>query len=95
MSKFRSRQTLDVLFALVAFALILAAPPSLSAQKRKPIPSTPPKAPSPDSASTSTPNLRTADQATLEMSILMSRRISIADSERERHRLASQLAQET
>jgi hypothetical protein len=94
MSKFQSRQTLHVLIALVAFALILAAPASLSAQKRKPIPSTPPKPPSPDSASTSTPNFRTADQATLEMSLLMSRRISIADLERERHRLASQLAQD-
>jgi hypothetical protein len=94
MGKFQSRQTLHVLIALVAFALILAAPASLSAQKRKPIPSTPPKPPSPDSASTSTPNFRTADQATLEMSLLMSRRISIADLERERHRLASQLAQD-
>ena len=94
MSKFRSRQPLHVLIALVAFVLILATPASLSAQKRKPIPSTAPKPPSPDSASTSTPNFRTADQATLEMSLLMSRRISIADVERERHRLASQLAQD-
>jgi hypothetical protein len=94
MSKFQSRHTLHVLFALVAFALILAAPASLSAQKRKPIPSTPVKPPTPDSGATSTPNLRTADQATLEMALLMSRRISIADSERERHRLASQLAQD-
>jgi len=94
MSKFQSRQPLHVLIALVAFALILAAPASLSAQKRKTIPSTPSKPPSPDSASTSTPNFRTADQATLEMSLLMSRRISIADLEQERHRLASQLAQD-
>jgi len=92
MSKFQSRQTLNVLFALVAFALILAAPASLSAQKRKAAPSTPTNPPSPDSAPTSTPNFRTADQAMLEMAILMSRRISIADMERERHRLASQLA---
>jgi biopolymer transport protein ExbD len=82
------------LFVLVAFALILAAPPSLNAQKRKAIPSTSPKPPSSDSTSTSTPNFRTAEQATLEMSLLMSRRISIADLERERHRLASQLAQD-
>jgi len=94
MSSFRSRQTLHLLFVLVALAWILAAPASLSAQKREPIPSTTPKPPSPDSATTSTPNFRTADQATLEMSILMSRRISIADLERERHRLASQLAQD-
>ena len=93
MSKFQSRQTLNVLFALVAFALILAAPASLSAQKRKAVPpSTPTNPPSPDSAPTSTPNFRSADQAMLEMAILMSRRISIADMERERHRLASQLA---
>jgi biopolymer transport protein ExbD len=94
MSKFQSRQTLHVLFALVAFALILAAPASLSAQKRGVIPSTPSKPPSPDSAPTSTANFRTADQATLEMALLMSGRISIADLERERHRLASQLAQD-
>jgi biopolymer transport protein ExbD len=94
MRKFQSRLTLPVLFALVAFALTLAEPASLSAQKRKPIPSAPVKPPTPDSAPSSTPNYRTADQAVLEMSILMSRRTLITDLERERHRLASQLAQD-
>jgi len=82
------------LLVLVAFALILAGPASLTAQNRKPIPSTSPKPPSSDSTSTSAPNFRTAEQAMLEMSLLMSRRISIADRERERHRLASQVAQD-
>ena len=94
MRKFQSRLTLRALFALVAFALILAVPGSLSAQKRKPIPSGSVKPPSPDSAPSATPNLRTADQAALEMQILMSRRISTADAERERNRLAAQLAQD-
>ncbi len=94
MSRLRSRQTRHVLLVLVAFALILAGPASLTAQNRKPIPSTSPKPPSSDSTSTSAPNFRTAEQAMLEMSLLMSRRISIADRERERHRLASQVAQD-
>lgn len=96
MTTFQSRQTLHAFFALVAFALILAAPASFSAQKRKAIPSTPPKPPSssPDSPSTSTPNFRTVEQATLEMALLMSGRFSITDLERERHRLVSQLAQD-
>lgn len=97
MSKFQSRHTLRVLFALVAFALILAAPASLSAQKRKALPPPPVNSPSSDSASSSTPstpNYRTAEQAALEMSILMSGRTLITDLQRERHRLASQLAQD-
>lgn len=97
MRKFQSRLTLRVLFALVAFALTLAEPASLSAQKRKVIPPPPTKPPSSDSPSSSTPstpNFRSADHAALEMEILMSRRTLIADLERERHRLASQLAQD-
>ena len=94
MRKFQSRLTLRVLFAFVAFGLTLADPASLSAQKRRPIPSPPAKPPAPDSASNSTPNFRTADQAALEMSILMSRRTLIGDLERERRRLASQLARD-
>ena len=93
MRKFQSRLTLRVLFALVALALTLAAPASLSAQKAKPIPLPPDKPPSPDSTS-STRNLRSMDQAALEMGILMSRRTLIPDLERERRRLASQLAQD-
>ncbi len=94
MRKFQSRLTLRVLFALVAFAVILGEPASLSAQKRRPIPSAPVKPPTPDSTSNSTPNLRSADQAALEMSILMSRRTLMTDLERERRRLASQLARD-
>lgn len=94
MSKFKSRLTLRVLFAFFGFALILAAPTLLSAQKRRPIPSAPAKPPSPDSSSASMPNYRTAEQAALEMSILMSRRTSVEDLERERHRQTSQLAQD-
>jgi len=93
MRKFQSRLTLRVLFALVALALTLAAPASLSAQKAKPIPLPPANPPSPDSTS-SRRNLRSMDQAALEMGILMSRRTLIPDLERERRRLASQLAQD-
>lgn len=94
MKRFQSRLTLRGVFALAALALILAVPGSLSAQKRKPILSPPGNSPSPDSAASSVPNLRTAEQATVEMQTLMSRRTSIANLERERNRLASQLAQD-
>ncbi len=48
MKKFQSRLTQRGWIVLVALALILAVPGSLSAQKRKPIPSTPVKPPNPD-----------------------------------------------
>lgn len=94
MRKLRSSLMLRVLFALLAFALTLAVPPLLAAQNRKPIPSGPVKPPSSDSGPSSAPTYRTAEQAALEMSILISRRNSTTDLERERHRLASQLAQD-
>lgn len=94
MRKVQSRLTVRVLFAIVALALTLAEPASLSAQKRRPVPSAPAKPPSPDSTPNSTRNYRSAEQASLEMSILMSRRTLIGDLERERRRLASQLARD-
>ena len=94
MRKFQPRVRLRVLFAIVAFAFIMAVPGPLSAQKRKPIPSPPVKPPSPDSDTSAGLNPRTAEQAAVEMQILMSTRTSIADAERERRRLAFQLAQD-
>jgi len=94
MRHFQSSFTLRVLFAVVTFALTLAEPTTLSAQKRKPIPTPPAKPPSTESTSSATPNFRTADQAQFEMSVLMSRRTLVTDLERERRRLASQLAQD-
>lgn len=94
MTQFQSRLTLRVLFALVPFALILAAPASLSAQKRKPQPPPPNNSSSPDAAPGAVPNFRTAEQAALEMSILMSRRTVMSDLQRERRRMALQLAQD-
>jgi hypothetical protein len=91
----RTRPTLRVCvsFALFIFAVTLSFPVSSYAQKRKPIPSGPPKPPTPDTT-IATPNLRTADQAALEMSVLMSRRIQVSDLEREQRRLIAQLAQD-
>ena len=84
---------LRVLFVLVAFALTLAEPASLRAQKRKPVPSPSGKPPAADTTS-QPPQLRSADQAQFEMSVLMSRRTLVTDLERERRRLATQLAQD-
>jgi hypothetical protein len=78
---------------ICAVAFILVIPGSLIAQKRRPIPTPPSKTPSTD-AEGSTTNLRTAEQATVEMQILMSRRGSIEGLERERNRLAAQFAQD-
>ena len=94
MKKIRSRFTLRVLFALVAFAVIMAGPASLDAQKRKPFPSPPAAPPSPDSTSESTRNLRSAEQAAMEMGLLMSRRTVRADLERQRQRAAARLAED-
>ncbi len=94
MRHFRSRPTPRVLSAVVTLALTLAAATSLSAQNRKPIPSPPVKPPAPDSTPSTTPNTRSAEQAQVEMSILMSRRTLVTDLERERRRLAAQLAQD-
>ena len=93
MKKIRSRLTVRILLTVVAFALILAEPASLSAQKRKPLPTPPTKPPSPDSTTDSSPNLRSVEQASLEMNILMSRRTLIGDLERQRRRASAQLAE--
>lgn len=88
MKKLNRTRTAGVLFSLVATALILAQPPSLSAQKRRPIP---PTKPSSSETQPATANLRSMEQATLEMQLLLARRWNIADAEREQRRLAGQL----
>jgi len=93
MRYFQPRLALRVLFVLVAIALMLAGPASLRAQRRKPVPSPSGKPPAADTTS-QPPQLRSADQAQLEMSVLMSRRTLVTDLERERRRLATQLAQD-
>lgn len=88
----RTRPTLKacVFLALVIFAVTLSFPDSSYAQRRKPIPSGPTKPATPDST-TATPNLRNADQATLEMSVLMNRKVQVSDLEREQRRRIAQL----
>lgn len=90
MRKVRSSLMLRVLFALVA--LILAVPDSINAQKRKPFPTPSTEPTSSDSPSRPTPNFRSSEQAALEIGILMSRRASVADLERQRRRAAAQLS---
>lgn len=89
MTRFHSRLTLGISSMLVLFAL-LAEPQSLSAQRRRPIPQPPAK----PAAEPAKPNLRTADQANLEMQLLMSQRSTEMGSERERQRLAAQLTRD-
>src|SRR5687767_12823914 len=88
-------RTIRVLFTLVSFALMITVQPaSLRAQKRGTVPSppsAPPSSEAPAAARPNAPNPRTADQATLEMQILMSRRWTLPDLERERRRAANQL----
>lgn len=92
MKKLGSTRTASTLFALVALALILAQASSATAQKRRPNPPPPPSTqPSSESQLPATPNMRTMDQAALEMSILMSKRWTPADQERERRRVAAQI----
>ena len=88
------RGTAGLLISLISFALFLSQPASLSAQKRGTVPS-PPSSPPPEApaAPKSTgPNPRTAEQAALEMQILMSRRWTLPDQERERRRSAALIA---
>lgn len=92
MSKIRSSLALRVVFALVAMALILTEPDSLNAQNRKPFPTPSSEPTSPDSPSGPTPNVRSSDRSALEIGILMSRRASVADLERQRRRAAAQLS---
>jgi hypothetical protein len=89
MKKLSRKLTAFVLFAFVAFVMILAQPASASAQKRRPNPSPPPSTPKPSESQT--PNMRTMDQATLEMAILMSKRWTLADQQREQRRVAAQI----
>jgi hypothetical protein len=94
MKKLGRTSTASSLFALVALALILAQPPSATGQKRRPNPppAPPPGAePRPDSQTSTGSNMRTMDQASLEMAILMSKRWTVADQQREQRRLAAQI----
>lgn len=91
MRKLERTCTTSVMFTLVAFALILAHPASLSAQKRRPTPPAPPSSETQPVGPTYAPNPRTADQAAFEMQVLMSRRWTLPDLERERRRAATQL----
>lgn len=83
-----------LLITLISFALFLSQPASVSAQKRGTVPP-PPSSPPPEgpAAPRSTgPNPRSAEQASLEMQILMSRRWTLPDHERERRRSAALIA---
>jgi hypothetical protein len=88
MKRIRSR-----LFQIAGIAVILtlAAPVAVNAQKRKPIPSSD-RPPAPESSPGA--NLRTGEQASLEMGMLMSRRTLVADLERQRARAAAQTAED-
>lgn len=94
MKNIRSSFTVRLLVAVVAFALVLAEPQTLSAQKRKPFPTPPSEPATSDSTSSSSPNFRSSNQAALEIGILMSRRASVADLERQRRRAAARLAED-
>ena len=97
MKEIQSRHAKRILVAFVSFAFILTAPASLSGQKRRPTPSPPTKSPSSDSPSpTSRPilELRSAEQASMEMGILMSRRTLTTDLERQRNRAKARLAED-
>ena len=91
MRHFQSSLSVRIVVVLIALTMTMLGSSSISAQRRKPIPSNPPKAPSPDTPSNGA-SLRTAEQAQMEMSILMSRRTLMGDLERERNRLSAQLA---
>lgn len=88
MTRFQSRITLGISSMLVVFAL-LTEPQQASIQRRRPIPQPPAKPVEP-----TRPNLRTADQANLEMQLLLSRRTVEMGSERERQRQAAQLTRD-
>jgi hypothetical protein len=94
MNKLDRLRAAGSLFTLVAFVLILTGPAPVSAQNRKPIPSPPPKPPTSETSAPSAPppNLRTADQATMEMQVLMARRWTVADAQREQRRANAQLS---
>lgn len=91
MKKLGGTGTASTLFALVALALILAQPSSATAQKRRPNPPPPTSQPTSESQTSTVPNMRTMDQATLEMTILMSKRWTVADRQREQRRTAAQI----
>ena len=88
------RKPVSVLAALLALALILAQHASVSAQKNRPM-GPPPNPPPPDQKQVKPiPNARSVEQATLEMTVLLSGRSLEADVERERRRMAAQLSQD-
>ena len=89
--KIQSRHSIRALVAFVAIVVILAAPASQAAQRRRPTPTSPVK---PPASETTPPNLRTADQAAMEMGILMSRRTLLTDLERQRNLAAARLAED-
>jgi hypothetical protein len=91
MKKIRSTATPRIMFAIFVFALLLAYAEPSNAQKRKPFPSPSIEPTASDSTSTSI-DLRTREQAALEMGILMSRRTLSTDLERQRRRAAAKLA---
>lgn len=92
MKKLVRKLSAFALLSLVAFVVMLASPAPANAQKRKPNPSPPSNNAPANETQTNTPNnLRTMEQATLEMSILMSKKWTPADAEREQRRLAAQI----
>ena len=90
MKKIQSRLTPRGLFVSITLALILVEP--VSAQRRRPIPTPPTNPPSQDSTNNSRANTRSAEQATMELNVLLSKRSTVADLERQRQRAATQLA---
>jgi hypothetical protein len=90
MRHFQSSLSVRIVVVLIALTMTMLGSSSISAQRRRPVPSNPPKAPSTDTPSNDV-NLRTAEQAQTEMSILMSRRTVMGDLEKERNRRAAQL----
>ncbi|MFY9570781.1 MAG: hypothetical protein WAV20_05235 [Blastocatellia bacterium] len=91
MTGFHSRLRLGVLSTITVITLV--GPATLVGQNRRPHPTPPVKPPTTESAPTP-PSPRTADQANMEIGILMSSRSYEAGSERERRRLAAQLTQD-
>jgi hypothetical protein len=92
MKKLGSIRTASTLLAFVALLIILAQPASTQAQKRRPNPPPPPTIPpTTESQPPQVPNMRTMDQATLEMAVLMSKRWTVADQQKEQRRAAAQI----
>jgi hypothetical protein len=90
MRRFQSSLSVRLVVVLTVVSLTFMGSQSICAQKRKPIPTPPVK---PPEANTNV-NLRSADQAQMEMSLLMSSRNVSTDLERERNRLAAELTRD-